>query len=106
MLSSDYNYMTWKNYRLENDEMVPAEGAGNIDGKKLETKLYAFGQLISDLYDALYGVPMTDDGLRPFYTDKLNDVIGNYDKGLVGILTSIATDMKGDSSQDLYGRTI
>ena len=107
MLSSDYNYMTWKNYRLENDEMVPAEGAGNIDGKKLETKLYAFGQLISDLYDALYGVPMTtDDGLRPFYTDKLNDVISNYDKGLVGILTSIATDMKGDASKDLYGRTI
>lgn len=106
MLSPNYNYMTWKNYRLENEKMVEAIGEGPIDGKKLDTKLYAFGQLISDLYDALYGVPLRDDGLRPFYTDKLQDVISNYDKGLIGVLTSIATDMKGDSSQDLYGRTL
>lgn len=106
MLSTDYNYMTWKNYRMQGDSMVEVTNAGPIDGKKLDTKLYAFGQLISDLYDALYGIPLMDDGLRPFYTDKLEDVISNYDKGLVGILTSIATDMKGDSSQDLYGRTL
>lgn len=108
MLSDAYNYMKWKNFRINstNGQMEEVNSAGPIDGKKLETKLYAFGQLISDLYDALYGVPIKEDGPRPFYTDELSKVLSNYDKGLVGILSSIATDMKGDGSKDYYGRTL
>ena len=108
MLSDSYNYMKWKNFRINstNGQMEEVNNAGPIDGKKLETKLYAFGQLISDLYDALYGVPIKEDGPRPFYTDELSKVLSNYDKGLVGILSSIATDMKGDGSKDYYGRTL
>ena len=108
MLSDSYNYMKWKNFRINstNGQMEEVNSAGPIDGKKLETKLYAFGQLISDLYDALYGVPIKEDGPRPFYTDELSKVLSNYDKGLVGILSSIATDMKGDGSKDYYGRTL
>jgi hypothetical protein len=39
--------------------------------------MYAFGQMISDLYDALYGIPNTKDetGLRPFFTENLRDVL-------------------------------
>lgn len=108
MLSDAYNYMKWKNFRINpaTGQMEEVNSAGPIDGKKLETKLYAFGQLISDLYDALYGVPTKEDGPRPFYTDQLSEVLSNYDKGLVGILSSIATDMKGDGSKDYYGRTL
>lgn len=108
MLSDAYNYMKWKNFRINstNGQMEEVNSAGPIDGKKLETKLYAFGQLISDLYDTLYGVPIKEDGPRPFYTDELSKVLSNYDKGLVGILSSIATDMKGDGSKDYYGRTL
>ena len=108
MLSDVYNYMKWKNFRINptTGQMEEVNSAGPIDGKKLETKLYAFGQLISDLYDALYGVPTKADGPRPFYTDQLSEVLSNYDKGLVGILSSIATDMKGDGSKDYYGRTL
>ena len=113
MLSSEYNYMEWKNKRAIRDESGyitnwenSFDGDGPIDKKELDTKLYAFGQLISDLYDALYGVPSSGEGPRPFYTDNLSDVLANYDKGLVGILSSISTDMKGDASKDLYGRTL
>ena len=123
MLDTSHNYMKWINQRISrdgnnnpildehgeivyNDILDDRPTAGPIDAKKLDTKLYAFGQIISDLYDALYGVPATGTGTRPFYTDDLANVLANYDKGLIGILTSIATDMKGDASKDLYGRTL
>ena len=108
MLSPDHNYMKWTNMRYNGDgELIPANSLGDIDGKKLETQLYAFGQLISDLYDALYGAPKDGNaGLRPFYTADLSQVMSQYDKGLVGILSSLATDSKGDGSEDLYSRTL
>lgn len=100
-LSPAYNYMNWTSTYEGNKVTSP----GPIDGKTLDTKLYAFGQIISDLYDALYGVPQGETGPRPFFTNKsIAEVLGNYDKGLVGILSSIATEAKGDLSQDLYGR--
>lgn len=103
--SSEYNYMKWKN--LYNGEEVSPANKQQIDSKQLDTKLYAFGQLISDLYDVLYGAPANGAaGLRPFYTEDLSNVIKGYDKGLVGILSSIATEAKGDIAQDLYGRKI
>jgi len=45
MLSDVYNYMKWKNFRINptTGEMEEVNNAGPIDGKKLETKLYAFG---------------------------------------------------------------
>jgi len=97
--------MKWKNL-YKGEEVSPANKK-QIDSKQLDTKLYAFGQLISDLYDILYGAPANGAaGLRPFYTENLSDVIKGYDKGLVGILSSIATEAKGDIAQDLYGRKI
>ena len=111
MLSDEHNYMRWTNIYYpdgdtENPTVITQPSAGQaIDGKKLDTQLYAFGQLISDLYDALYGAPENGEGgPRPFYTDDLAGVLQDYDKGLVGILSSIATDSKGDGSQDLYAR--
>lgn len=109
MLSTSCNYMIWRNeYKTATGtyELAPDSYNGPIDGKKLDTKLYAFGQLISDLYDALYGVPSSGAGRRPFYTESLDDVLTNYDKGLIGILSSIATEAKGDPSEDLYGREL
>lgn len=109
-LSSDYNYMRWTNMYYDNNNDLQESNANNndpIDAKQLDTKLYAFGQLISDLYDVLYGAPANgESGVRPFYTNELADVIQQYDKGLVGILSSIATDAKGDGSQDLYKRSL
>lgn len=100
-LLPEHNYMRWEN--TYKDEIVNEPGP--IDGKKLDTEFYAFGQVVSDLYDILYGAPKdSDEGLRPFYTEDLKDVIGNYDRGLVGILSSIATDAKGDLAEDTYGR--
>lgn len=102
-LSPIYNYMNWTSTYQGEEVTTP----GPIDGKMLDTKLYAFGQIISDLYDALYGVPSTGTGPRPFFTDKsIAEVLGLYDKGLVGILSSIATEAKGDASKDLYGRNL
>lgn len=110
VLSSEYNYMKWTNLQITNQDTgatAPADVPGDIDAKQLETKLYAFGQLISDLYDALYGAPVGGGaGLRPFYTENISEVLSNYDKGLIGILSSIATEAKGDIAQDLYGRQI
>ena len=113
MLSDKYNYMAWineeaieENGKIKYQPIESPEVGQNIDGKKLDTKLYAFGQLISDLYDALYGVPVGGEGQRPFYTNDLTSVLANYDKGLVGILSSIATDLKGDPSNDLYERKL
>ena len=50
---------------------------GDIEGKELTIKLYAFGQLLSDLYDALYGKPATGTGVRPFYVGSPEDVLSN-----------------------------
>lgn len=108
MLNPDYNYMKWTNYKLDNNKEKVYELNQNdsIDGKELETKLYAFGQVISDIYDVLYGVPAGGTGRRPFYTDDLASILSNYDKGLVGILTSLTMDIKGNDSEDLYNRDL
>ena len=110
-LSSDYNKMEWTNYYLNSDleereTLVPP--GGDIDIKRLKAKFYAFGQMISDMYDIMYGAPVDGSaGMRPFYTSTdLADLLSNYDKGLIGILTSIATEAKGDASEDLYGREL
>ena len=102
-LSPEYNFMRWTSTYQGEEVTAP----GPIDGKTLNTKLYAFGQIISDLYDALYGIPSSGTGPRPFYTDKsVAEILGSYDKGLVGILSSIATEAKGDAAEDLYGRKL
>lgn len=108
IMSPEHNYMKWENIRFNENGDPIIISDGNIDGKQLKTELYAFGQMISDLYDALYGVPNTQDGtgLRPFYTEDLKDVLRQYDKGLVGVLSSIATEAKGDASVDSYGRQL
>lgn len=108
IMSPEHNYMKWENIRFNEDGDPIIISDGNIDGKQLKTELYAFGQMISDLYDALYGIPNTQDGvgLRPFYTEDLKDVLGQYDKGLVGILSSIATEAKGDAAVDTYDREL
>ena len=106
MLSDLHNYMRWQNYAIDPETGDQIEAVGDIDGKKLDTQLYGFGQLISDLYDALYGKPAGGTGPRPFYTSAPEDVLANYDKGLIGVLSSIATDMKGDAAQDLYARQL
>ena len=98
-----YNQITWKNY-LNGVEKTTT--TGDIDEKRLDIKFYAFGQMLSDLYDVMYGRPSTEEGPRPFYTKDLSNVFQHYDKGLVGILSSIATDAKGDGSKDMYGRTL
>lgn len=109
-MSPDYNYMRWTNYYQgsSNTAIEVSSTANNalIDTKKLDTKLYAFGQMVSDLYDILYGIPQNGVGTRPFFTDDLTAVLSNYDKGLIGILSSIATEAKGNPSQDMYGRTL
>ena len=103
-----YNAMFWQNYD-EGRKIDPPNGSNDnsyVDEKRLETKFYAFGQIISDLYDILYGTPEGESGKRPFYTENQVELLSNYKKGLVGILTSIATDAKGDGAKDLYGRTL
>lgn len=99
----EYNCVGWKNF-LNNEEQNNTNNGAEIDEKRLTMKFYAFGQMISDLYDVMYGVPKTQTGSRPFFTDNLSSVVPKYDKGLVGILTSIATDYKGNISYDSYGR--
>ena len=105
MLDSTHNYLAWKNY-LNNQE-VNQNIDSDIDEKRLDTKFYAFGQLISDIYDIMYGVPSSGTGLRPFYTGTtdIEAILSNYDKGLIGILTSIAGEAHGDASKDLAERT-
>lgn len=109
-LSSDYNKMEWENYYINKDtgEEIPTQTPGLIDIKRLSTQFYAFGQMISDIYDIMYGAPIDGSaGMRPFYTSTdLANLLSNYDKGLIGILTSIATEAKGDASEDLYGREL
>ena len=100
---TEYNYVGWQNY-LDGDRQDNTGNYDEIDEKRLEMKFYAFGQMISDLYDVMYGVPKTGVGSRPFFTDNLSAIVPKYDKGLVGILTSIATDYKGNISYDSYGR--
>ena len=104
-LSPEHNYMRWTNKYNGEEITSPLEGK-LIDTKELTTQLYAFGQVISDIYDVLYGVPTGGTGTRPFYTNDLASVLSNYDKGLVGILTSLTTDIKGDASRDLYNREL
>ena len=109
MLSPAHNFMEWVNQTKNNNgeyEILPNGTPGNIDGKQLNTELYAFGQVISDLYDALYGVPSSGVGPRPYYTDDLSSVLSNYDKGLIGILSSISSEIKGEGSEDSGGRAL
>lgn len=100
MFDTNNNYMQWKPYY--DHEPV---SSGDIDEKRLESKLNGLGQAISDVYDALYGKPSGGTGARPFFTEDLTDLLSQHDKGLVGILSSIATDMKGDPSLDYAGRS-
>ncbi len=107
MFSSDYNKVNWSNYYKQGNQQIESRNVNDpIDGKKLDIKLYSFGQAISDVYDVLYGAPSGGTGARPFYTQEaLAKVANKYDKGLVGILSSIATEAKGNPAEDLYGRT-
>lgn len=110
--SKDYNYATWKNITYNKDEngvvisKKESEPGDNVDEKQLDMKLYGFGQAISNMYDVLYGIPDENDSnqLRPFFTDKEITTPGN--KGLVGILTSIGAEAKGDLTQDTYARSM
>ena len=99
MFDENNNYMRWKPY-YNNVEVT----SGDIDEKRLESKLNGLGQAISDVYDVLYGVPSGGTGQRPFFIEDLSEILSQYDKGLVGILSSIATDIKGDPSKDYAGR--
>lgn len=101
LLSNEYNYLTWKNY-FEDEPISEGTKDTEIDEKRLETKLYAFGSLLRDLYDIMYGRPANDVGRRPFFESDISKLIS--DKGLVGILSSIATDAKGDPTLDSWGR--
>ena len=106
MLSPAHNFIKWQNkYYNDENEYVDQNGNGNIDGKELQIQLYGIGQIFSDLYDILYGQPKNDTGRRPFYINDISSIIPQYDKGLVGILSSIATDAKGDLSRDSWDRT-
>lgn len=99
-LTSTYNYLIWKNY-LDGKEAKPGE---DINEKKLEMKFYAFGQMISNLYDVLYGIPNTPNGTgaRPFFKNTIENLIPK--NGLIGILSSIGTDAKGNPTEDSWGR--
>jgi len=101
-LTSDYNYLKWKNY-LDNKEVLDGTD-GDIDEKRLEIKFYAFGQMISNLYDVLYGIPNTSNGVgaRPFFRNTIENLIPK--NGLIGILSSIGTDAKGNPTEDSWGR--
>lgn len=106
MFDENNNYMRWTSYYQNKIATDPSNTEKNIDEKRLESKLNGLGQAISDLYDVLYGKPAGNNGgSRPFFTEDLSEVLSQYDKGLVGILSSIATDIKGDPSQDYAGRT-
>lgn len=110
--SKDYNYIKWERYKYLKDDdgnilSTEASAPGdNIDEKRLDMKLFGFGAAISQIYNALYGVPNENDpeGKRPFYTNK--DIQTPDNKGLVGILTSIGAEAKGDLTQDTYSRTM
>lgn len=113
LLNEEYNRITWINQKATRNSagaitsLSDLTGNGNIDAQKLDIKFQAFGKIIRDLYDILYGLPYGGgSGPRPFYTENLQQIINGYDKGLVGILTSIATDAKGDASKDLYARSL
>lgn len=116
MFSSDYNYVGWVNKRAIRDEngnitrlddLPDPPTAGSIDGKELDIKLYAVGRAVSLIYDILYGTPPGGgNGLRPFFTEHPADVLQKYEKGLIGILTSINTDIKGDYTKDTYDRDL
>lgn len=100
MFDGNNNYMRWKPYY--NNVAVTS---GDIDEKRLESKLNGLGQAISDVYDVLYGIPSGGTGQRPFFIEKITDLLSQYDKGLVGILSSISTDIKGDPTEDYAGRS-
>ena len=95
LFSEDYNYLKWvNNYSEENPQ--------DIIGKTLSTKLYAFGQAVSNLYDILYGTPTDQNGgLRPNYSST-----SYQGDGLLGILNSIGVEEIGDGSQDSEGRPL
>lgn len=105
-MDENHNFMRWTNLKPNG---TPALEAGDkIAFKKLDTKLYAFGQMISDMYDILYGKPSNGTGPRPFFVDDqgMEHLLEQYDKGLVGILASIASENRGDASQDIYGNAL
>lgn len=105
------NVVSWENYNYQKDEdgnIIETTRAKSligedIDEKEFSMKLYGFGQAISNMYDALYGVPGSD-GKRPFFTT--DNVVTPENKGLIGILTSIGAEAKGDLTQDTYGRSM
>ena len=110
--SDDYNYIKWINISYQFDEdgnpksSAETKVGENIDEKKLDMKLYGFGKAISNMYDALYGVPVEGTGNRPYFDDDSSSWVTPENKGLVGILNSIASENKGDLSQDGYGRDL
>lgn len=101
-LTGEHNYIKWVNMLGDNEVT-----SGDIDGKKLKVQLYAFGQIISDMYDVLYGRPANgEEGTRPYFTNDIGAVLASnsgYNKGLVGILSSIASEYHGDNFTDVSG---
>lgn len=109
--STENNKISWENYVyqkntngdiIENTRTKSTVGK-DIDEKELSIKLYGFGQAISNMYDALYGVP-NSEGKRPFFTTE--NVVTPENKGLIGILTSIGAEAKGDLTKDTYERSL
>lgn len=101
LLSPERNYMKWKSFYLDNEDVTYNGTIQDIQGKRLESKLDGIGKAISDIYDALFGIPSGDGtGDRPFFTDDISGVLGQKDKGLVGVLSAITMDIKGAGSGD------
>lgn len=114
--SDDYNYIKWERYKYLKDNqgnilsITKSAPGDNIDEKRLDMKLFGFGAAISQMYNVLYGMPLTGDseGKRPFFTTNIaeNVLTEGKNKGLVGILTSIGAEAKGDLTQDIYSRVM
>lgn len=102
LLSPERNYMKWKSFYLDNEDVTYNGTIQDIQGKRLESRLDGIGKAISDIYDALFGIPSGSGGTgdRPFFTDNIGGVLGQKDKGLVGVLSAITMDIKGAGSKD------
>lgn len=94
LFQPDYNYIHWENEY--------AGDSSDITGKVLKAKLYAFGKAISNVYDILFGTPISEsgEGPRPSYTAESYNGIG-----LMGILNSIGAIENGVGSEDNAGRS-